>query len=339
MEVFNLEEEIEKIDNYQVAKYLMVTNNKIKEYDDIMVSISGGSDSDVILDMFTKLDKDKKIKYVWFDTGLEYKATKEHIKCLEQKYNIEILKEKAIKSIPISVKEYGQPFLSKNISEMIGRLQKYNFDFANDGNKDFEELALKYPKCKSAIKWWCNCNGMNEKGERDSRFNIFGRRFLKEFMIENPPTFKISQKCCKYAKKDVAKNFLKENKIQLNVHGVRKSEGGIRATSYKNCFNSKKTEYDEYLPLFFFLDSDKEYYKEHFNLKNSDCYEIWGFKRTGCAGCPYNPNYKEELRQVGIYEPNMHKACISLFGDSYKYTDAYKEFRDNKKAEEKKKEK
>ena len=28
-------------------------------------------------------------------------------------------------------------------------------------------------------------------------------------MVANPPTFKISNKCCKYAKKDVAKDFIK----------------------------------------------------------------------------------------------------------------------------------
>lgn len=59
-----------------------------------------------------------KIEYVWFDTGLEYQATKEHLKFLEEKYGIKIKPYKAIKPISISCKQYGQPFISKHVSEM-----------------------------------------------------------------------------------------------------------------------------------------------------------------------------------------------------------------------------
>ena len=43
-------------------------------YETILCSISGGSDSDVILDLVHRVDLNKKVKYVWFDTGLEYQA-------------------------------------------------------------------------------------------------------------------------------------------------------------------------------------------------------------------------------------------------------------------------
>lgn len=56
-----------------------------------MVSISGGADSDMMLDMLMELDPAKnytfnEIHYVWFDTGIEYTATKQHLKDLEEKY-------------------------------------------------------------------------------------------------------------------------------------------------------------------------------------------------------------------------------------------------------------
>lgn len=333
--MFNLSEEIENIQNYQVAKYFMVTKQKVEQYNNIMVAISGGSDSDIMIDMFSKLDTEKKIKYVWFDTGLEYKATKDHLKYLEEKYNIQIHREKAVKSIPLSVREYGIPFLSKKISQSLEGLQRHNFDFKNDGEKSYEELVIKYPKAGSYIKWWCNCEGLTKYDKLHSSFNIFGRKYLKEFMIQNPPDFKISSKCCKYAKKDVAKGFLKKNKSDLNVYGVRKSEGGIRAVSYTSCFSSKDGEYDEYRPLFFFLDADKKYYEDYFDVKHSDCYEVWGFKRTGCAGCPYNLKYEEELNKVKEYELNMYKACMNIFGKSYDYTEKYKNYRDEMKKQNK----
>ena len=55
-----------------------------------VVSISGGADSDMMLDMIRALEPEKnypdaKLHYVWFNTGLEYTATKEHLSYLEEK--------------------------------------------------------------------------------------------------------------------------------------------------------------------------------------------------------------------------------------------------------------
>ena len=85
-------------------------------YKNGLCSVSGGADSDVMLDICWRCDKDNKIQYVWFDTGLEYQATKEHLKYLEEKYGIEIKPYRAEKPIPTCCKQYGQPFLSKQVS-------------------------------------------------------------------------------------------------------------------------------------------------------------------------------------------------------------------------------
>lgn len=71
------------------------------DYKKILCSISGGADSDVMLDIIWKCDIHNKVDYVWFDTGLEYQATKDHLKYLESKYGIEIIRQKAIKAIPL----------------------------------------------------------------------------------------------------------------------------------------------------------------------------------------------------------------------------------------------
>ena len=151
------------------------------KYKKIACAISGGSDSDVMLDIVWKCDKYNKVTYVWFDTGLEYQATKEHLKYLEDKYNIKIESYKAIKPIPLSCKQYGQPFLSKQVSEFIQRLQYHNFQWEDE---DFDTLYKKYPKCKSAIQWWCNV-------KQSDNFNIRRNKYLKEYIIQNNPTFKI----------------------------------------------------------------------------------------------------------------------------------------------------
>ena len=71
------------------------------KYSYILCSISGGSDSDDMMDIVWRCDKSNKVKYVWFDTGLEYQATKDHLEYLEKKYNVTIYRYKAIKSIPL----------------------------------------------------------------------------------------------------------------------------------------------------------------------------------------------------------------------------------------------
>ena len=92
-------------------------------------SISGGSDSDIVLDLIHKVDEDGKVKYFWIDTGLEYSATKEHLDYLEQKYGITIERVKPDKPIPTCVKQYGVPFLSKYVSEQMMRLQAHGFQW------------------------------------------------------------------------------------------------------------------------------------------------------------------------------------------------------------------
>lgn len=304
--------------NKEIFESFLVTNKKLQDYNNVIASISGGSDSDILLDLTYRLSR-SNVRYVFFDTGLEYKATKEHLKYLEEKYGIEIETIKAKKPIPITCRDYGEPFLSKQVSEYISRLQRHNFKWED---KSFEELYKEYPKCKAALRWWCN---MWDEG---SKFNIRYNKGLKEFMVQNPPTFNISNKCCKYAKKDPVKDFIKENKFDLSCYGVRKAEGGVRSTSYKNCFsdNAEKGKVDEYRPLFWYKDETKRIYEEHFDVQHSKCYTEYGLKRTGCAGCPYNKNFQEELKIIQEHEPNLYKAVNNIFKNSYKYTRKYREF-------------
>lgn len=296
-----------------VRAYAIINNPK---YEKIVCTISGGSDSDVMLDICWRVDKENKIEYVWFDTGLEYQATKDHLKYLEEKYGIEIKTYKALKPIPTTCKQYGQPFLSKYVSEMIRRLQRHNFKWED---KSFEELYKEYPKCKAALMWWTNAN--------DSLwFDIKRNKWLKEYMLENPPTFKISNVCCKYAKKDVIHKLIKENEYDLNINGVRRAEGGIRATSYKSCFDDTDGEYDNYRPLFWYTDKDKKEYEEYYGVEHSKCYSEYGLQRTGCCGCTYGRDFEEELNVIKKYEPKLYKAVNNIFTDSYEYQRKYYEF-------------
>lgn len=221
----------------------------------------------------------------------------------------------------MSCKEDGQPFVSKHASEMINRLQKHNFQWEDES---YEELCEKYQNCKSALQWWCNKKNKDLK----SSFNISWNKYLKEFMIKYPPTFKISAKCCDGAKKNVSKNVIKNNNFELKIMGIRKAEGGIRSVSYKSCFTQDWGN-DTYLPIFWYKDADKKEYEKHFNIVHSACYTEYGFLRTGCAACPYGgmKECNKELKVLKKYEPNLYKACHNIFKDSYEYMRAYEDFK------------
>lgn len=306
--------------NEDIFNSFVVTKSKLDNpnYENIMCSISGGADSDILIDIIAKLNALDKVHFVWFDTGLEYQATKDHLKYLEDKYGIEVEIRKAVKPIPNTCKEYGQPFLSKQVSEFINRLQKHNFKWED---RPFEELYKEYPNCKAALLWWCN-----GKGE-GSRFNIDYNKYLKEFLLENPPTdIKISSVCCKNAKKTPALNYKKENNIDLSIIGVRKAEGGVRSSAYKNCFTTYEDKTDEFRPIFWYKDSTRKEYEDFYNVEHSQCYSEYGLKRTGCAGCPYGRDFEEELKVMEEHEPKLYKAVCNIFGESYEYTRKYKEF-------------
>lgn len=310
----------------------------ISEHRNILVSLSGGADSDVMLDLIMKVASVEnisldKFNFVFFDTGIEYQATKEHLDYLETKYNIKIERMRAITPVPLGCRRYGLPFLSKYASEMIERLQRHNFEFKDE---PYEVLIEKYPKCKIALKWWCNQH--KTINNRSSKFNINYNKHLKEFMVLNPPTFKISNKCCKGAKKDNAHKILKERNIDLNCVGIRKAEGGARSSAYKSCFadnmtydyenpNRKLKNYNDYRPIFWFTDKDRKEYEEQFNIKHSDCYCKYGLKRTGCLGCPFGRNFESELKIAEQYEPKLFIAVNNIFKDSYEYTRKFIEFK------------
>lgn len=309
---------LDNIKNPVIGKAIMTTYHKLNNcnYNKVLCSISGGSDSDIVLDMIYKCDNNKIVDYVYFDTGLEYLATKEHINLLEEKYciNIEIIRPKI--PIPLSCKKFGQPFLSKHVSEMIDRLQRHNFKWED---KSFNILLQEYPKCKSALEWWCNA-------KPSPAHNINRNKLLKEFMVLNPPNFKISQLCCKYAKKDLAHEKLKEG-YDLDVTGIRKSEGGVRATAYKSCFDNNFGSYDRYRPIFWFSDNDKLEYRKLFNVSNSKCYSLYGLQRTGCCGCPFGRNFEYELQILEKFEPKLYKAVMNIFKESYNYTRMYNDYK------------
>lgn len=310
-------------DNFVIQDALCKCHEVIQQHDNIVCMVSGGGDSDVMIDMVIRCGGADKTEFVFIDTGLEYAATMEHLKFLEEKYEISIHRERAVKSIPTCVREYGVPFWSKYAAEMIGRLQGHGFKFEDE---PYDVLMERYPNCKTALGWWCNIS----KGT--TMFTINRSPYLKEFMVKHPPQFKISSKCCDYAKKKTSSNFRMARGYDLCCIGVRKSEGGIRI-SHKSCFTEGDSA-DQFRPVFWLRDIDKDEYCMHYGVTHSRCYTEYGLQRTGCFGCPFGKRFEEEPLEIEKFEPRLLKAANAIFGQSYDYTRKYLEFREKMKESE-----
>lgn len=332
----------------------------LQRYDRPVCTVSGGSDSDVMMDLIIKLDPERKVDFVWCNPGLEYVATKRQIEYLENSYDRPIVKVRPKVNVIQSCRAHGLPFLSKRVSDCIQRLQNLNFDYED---RPAEELLEKYcqiadperalylfslPEEKrkrsgwcnlgegwyrggvSAVLWWCNAYKPRENVE--SQFNISQNKFLKEFLMEYPPDISISPACCQNSKKDLIHDLIKEHGYHLDIYGVRKVEGGERATAYNGtCFSSKEDGCDEYRPLYFYTAQEKQAYEQCFGIHHSDCYAVYGFKRTGCSCCPFARNLEQELSMAGHFEPNIYKAAWNVFGKSYEYTRKYRSYVAEKK--------
>lgn len=335
----------------------------------LYVVTRGGADSDILIDILERTRKGfglPPIKYAFFNTGLEMKATKDHVRETAEKYGVDIAEYQAIKgyikvrsdkgtvNIPCksasnivnATREHGIPFVSKIMSGGLSEWQKKGvplsiadeYEQAEDKHAKRMELKERYPKCESLINFLCCCNK-----DGDPRPNIQlvinSSKYMRDFIAEYPPEFQISAKCCDYCKKHVAHFFQKD--YEMIITGERRDEGGMRSVPRKDntslCFTETASGQFRLRPLYYVSDKDKAWYKETYGIKYSDAYEVYGLTRTGCCGCPISYKAVDDLELIRPYEPNVVKAAWNIFGDSYRYRQKYNEYKAKRKEAEKSK--
>lgn len=322
---------------------------RLYEHPNAICSYSGGSDSDIMLDLVERTRKAfelSEVKYCFFNTGLEMKATKEHVREVANKYGVEITEYRPKKNIVQATREYGLPFMSKIVSSAMETVQKKGlpfsireeYDNAENKRKIRQELRERYPKSEQGINFLCCCNRDGEH-RPNIQLVIDSSKYLYQFMKENPCDFKISAKCCDYCKKQVAHKVQKD--YEMIITGERRDEGGMRSvpksadTNGTMCFSETSNGQFRLKPLYYVSDADKAWYKERYGIRYSDAYEVYGLKRTGCCGCSISSKAIEDLEKIRPYEPNVVKAAWNIFGESYRYRQRYNEFKKMKQEEAK----
>lgn len=196
-----LKEKFEDINTFsEIERTFRKCEEHLSSHDRILVSVSGGSDSDCIVHIFTTYFSEymDKFHFVFCNTGLEYDATKRHLDYLEQKYNIKIERVRG-KSVVWAVKTYGVPMLNKYKANMIDAYQR--------GQKHAERYIFDDDAA---------CYHVMRFTER--------QREMVRYATANG--IKISDKCCDVSKKKPLHDYEKSHNIDLNVTGERLAEGG-----------------------------------------------------------------------------------------------------------------
>ena len=324
-----------------------IVGKHLKAHPNAICSYSGGSDSDIMIDIIEKarsIFNLPPIKYTFFNTGLEMKATKEHVKRIAEKYNVVIEEYRPSINIVQASRKYGIPFVSKIMSEGLSNLQRKEiplsiaeeYDQAEDKAKKRQELRERYPKCESVINFLCCCNKDGEP-RPNIQLVINSSKYMRDFIGEYPPDFKISAKCCDYCKKQVAHRIQKD--YEMIITGERRDEGGMRSVPKKDntslCFTETASGQFRLRPLYYVSDKDKVWYKERYGIRYSDAYEVYGLTRTGCCGCPISYKAVEDLDKIKPFEPNVVKAAWNIFGKSYEYRMKYNEYKKQRREQEK----
>lgn len=327
---------------------LGIVMTRLRQHPKAICSYSGGSDSDILLHLIETARKIipslAPVKYVFFNTGLEMKATKDHVKEVAEKYGVEIETVRPKTNIVLATRKYGQPFVSKIMSTGLEGWQKKKiplsivdeYNNAEDKAAKRKELKERYPGCESTINFLCCCNSAGEP-RPDIQLVINSSKYMLDFIREFPPDFQVSARCCDFCKKQIAHEVQKD--YEMIITGERRDEGGMRSVPRQGeqnktmCFTETASGQFRFRPLYYVSDKDKEWYKQKHDIRYSDAYEVYGMKRTGCCGCPISYRATADLELIRPYEPNLVKAAWNVFGDSYRYREQYIAYKNARKEE------
>ena len=236
------------------AKVAM-TKLRIREWvnefgiDGVYVSFSGGKDSTVLLHIVREIYPD--IPAVFSDTGLEYPEIREFVKTFD---NVIWVKPKMnFKQI---ITKYGYPFLSKELSAIIGGgqvsldiLRKDGID-TTDREKVLEEIKKRFKKEPGQWRRLAQCMGAVTKDnefkldvDKDEK-GIYSYIPHKYEPILNAP-FKVTDRCCRIMKKNPMHDFMKETgRVPMTAQMADESRLRTRNWLVHGC-----NMYDAYHPI------------------------------------------------------------------------------------------
>lgn len=269
------------------------------------VSFSGGKDSTVLLALIKLCEEvytipENAIPAVFSNTGIELGVTVDFVKWVKENYyhNVQIIRPAV--SFDYVLKTKGKPIKSKLKSEYLSRWHR--------GRRTpcvMQNLIL----------------GKTNTGKDTWKLKLSDKDM---HMIHDNFNIPISERCCKFLKKDPFKQYEESTDVKGFCTGLRAGEGGARelnaTTRVKN--GGKICTYISHgkiskAPIIDWTDEDIEEFIKRYNVPLSEAYTKYGFRRTGCMCCPYSRNIANDLKYLYYHEPNRYKASMYWLKDVY----------------------
>ena len=250
------------------------------------VSFSGGKDSTVLHFLLDEALPENKIPRVYLNTGIEYKKVVAFVEReRERDSRIQIVQSK--QDIKKMLEAVGYPFKSKEHSQKVSYYQ----------NSGMTKTVINY------------------LGQGDKKSFLCPEQLKYNFT----PAFKIkvSDKCCRKLKKEVADKWAEENNRPIKITGMRKAEGGLR-TSHNACTIFNEGNLLKFHPLQPIEEDFIDWYIKIRNIKLCELYyPPYNFKRTGCKGCPFSLDLQKQLDIMSIYLPEERRQCEAIWKPVY----------------------
>ena len=266
-----------------------IIKNTIQKYgeENFYLSFSGGKDSTVLSWLIDKALPNNKIPRVFIDTGIEYTMIRDFVFNLAKK-DKRFVVIKPTQPIKQMLERVGYPFKSKEHSLYLQQFQK------NGMSKTTQRYLCPSEKRKS---YGCP--------------EILKYQFTKDFNI------KISNQCCYELKKKPIHQWQKDNHRPITITGMRKDEGGNRK-NITCILTNQKGELTHFHPLAFVSDEWEDWLIKREKIALCPLYcQPYNFKRTGCAGCPFNLQLQEQLDTMSMFLPSERRRCEIIWKKVY----------------------
>lgn len=314
-------EELRYKQNLPLEIKVRMTKNRIREWvkefgtEGVYVSFSGGKDSTVLLHIVREMYP--TIPAVFIDTGLEYPEIRKFVTTFD---NVEWVKPKM--NFKQVIDKYGYPFISKELSGIIGGgqrsleiLKEEGYDIT-DRNVVIEECANRLKKSKGEWRRLAQCYGSITEDnviktditeEEKGRYSSIPKKY--EFMINAP--FHISEKCCNVMKKAPAHEYGRiTGRVPFTAQMTEESRLRTIAWLNNGC-NAFDSRYKVSNPMAFWTEQDVLKYIKIYNIPMASVYgdlvyedeygnqydeviddsgvrlTTTGLHRTGCMFCGY----------------------------------------------------
>ena len=290
-------EDLKRLQSLPLPVKIGITQTRIMEWHHrfdgkVSVSISGGKDSTVLLDLARRCFSN--IEAVYVNTGLDFPEVR---KFAMDTPNVTVLHPKM--RFDEVVREYGWCFPSKDVSHTVY--------YARTGS----QWALDRFK------------GINADGTPSRWRETHYKKWA--FLLDAP--FKISAQCCGIMKEAPLDRYRKETGKQpivgtMAVESERRRQAWLQTGC--NNFDSKQPVSK---PLSFWTNDDILRYIRDFNIPVASVYgdiiedskgrlSTTGEQRTGCVFCPVGC-YRDKVnrfQRMAVTHPKLHEYCMDALG-------------------------